>query len=290
MPTSLPWRKPWVGSWFSQNAASSGLGGGGGRVVGDQHGLGVPGLAAAHLLVRRVGGEAAHVAGGGRHDPGQPPEDALRAPEAAHGDVQHSGALGPRAVQGGAEHLVRDGDPRQRLGPPGQGGIGGGQGLLRGESEHAPILPRGPRRPTRAAQCRPCRSMSVRIALSPLRPSGGAAGRGRSGEQGGEACPTALLANPPPSTTSRAGPVSPPPPSRGCCGARRPARAETHARVLAAARDLSYRPIRRPRLVPDTPGRRSGWSCPTWTAPTTPSSSWAWSPRPRRWASTWCCW
>src|SRR5690606_28005155 len=44
------------------------LGVGAGAVVGDEHRLGVPGEARAHLLVRRVGGQPAHVPGrGGYH-------------------------------------------------------------------------------------------------------------------------------------------------------------------------------------------------------------------------------
>jgi LacI family transcriptional regulator len=43
--------------------------------------------------------------------------------------------------------------------------------------------------------------------------------------------------------------------------------AETHARVLAAARDLSYRPMRRPRLVPDPPREAFGLVLPDLDGP-----------------------
>ena len=51
MPTSLPCRIPWVGSWPSQNVFSSVVVGDPRRVEGDEHGLGVAGAAGARLLV-----------------------------------------------------------------------------------------------------------------------------------------------------------------------------------------------------------------------------------------------
>ena len=50
--------------------------------------------------------------------PGQPPEDPLGAPEAAHRDVEHLGALGPRPLERGVQHDVLVGDvERPRLAP-----------------------------------------------------------------------------------------------------------------------------------------------------------------------------
>src|SRR6478672_6893256 len=81
-----------------------------GRVERHQDRLGVPGPARAHLFVCRVRGEAAHVARRRGHHAGELPEDALGAPEAAHRHVEHLRALGPGALQGGAEDLVGLGD------------------------------------------------------------------------------------------------------------------------------------------------------------------------------------
>ena len=93
------------------------------RVVGHEHRLGVAGPPGARLLVRRVRRVPALVPDGGRDDAGHLPERLLRPPEAAHRQVQHPGALGPRALQRGPEdgvgrrHLVRPpAAARQRLG------------------------------------------------------------------------------------------------------------------------------------------------------------------------------
>ena len=58
-----------------------------GRVVGNQHDLGMTSLTGAHLLVRRVWRESTHVPGRGRVDPGEFPEKPLGAPETAHPEI-----------------------------------------------------------------------------------------------------------------------------------------------------------------------------------------------------------
>ena len=88
----------------------------------DEHHLVVAGAAAAHLLVRRVGGRARGVADGGDVHPGQAPERLLRAPEAAEAELCLLHALGERRLDSATvdEARVRGrdwfGSSRQRLG------------------------------------------------------------------------------------------------------------------------------------------------------------------------------
>src|SRR5690348_4527103 len=56
------------------------------RIVDDEHDFGMAGAAGANLFVARIGRVAAGIADRGRIDARQLPEDALRAPEAAHGE------------------------------------------------------------------------------------------------------------------------------------------------------------------------------------------------------------
>src|SRR5690606_16343914 len=112
------------------------------RVVHDQHHLGVPGLAAAHFAVGRVGRVAARVTGGGGHHPGHGPEPALHAPEAAHAE------LDPRQPLEAAEQR-RAGDEvavvqRHLLRTPGQGLARPWQPLLPGTDPDHGLAPRGP--------------------------------------------------------------------------------------------------------------------------------------------------
>ena len=92
------------------------------RVEGDQHRLGVAGLAAADLLVGRVRRGAVHVADRRRVDAVEPPEEPLGAPEAAEGEVGDLDPVREGRLQRRAEHRVALGNvegglaaPRQRV-------------------------------------------------------------------------------------------------------------------------------------------------------------------------------
>ena len=206
------------------------------------------GPAAAHLLVRRVGGEAAHVAGGGRHDPGQLPEDALRAPEAAHRDVEHPGALGPGAVAGGCRA------PRAWWGCP-AAARGVRSGRRRGWAGSSSRRVRTPFSVPRRAAARPCRgpreaALPSDVCQDRPEPVARCGGEGSVQVRRGCACPKVPSAEPATiyDVARRAG-VSTATVSRVLRGTTSSS-AETHARVLAAARDLSYRPDAAP----------AGWS------------------------------
>ena len=69
-------------------------------VVDHEDGLGVAGAAGAGLVVGGVAGEAAGVAHRGGEDAGEPPEDALGTPEAAHPEDGDLVAVGPRRDDG----------------------------------------------------------------------------------------------------------------------------------------------------------------------------------------------
>jgi len=75
------------------------------RVEGDLHHLGMAGVAAAHIMVARLGEGAAGVADGGVAHPGQGAEDRLDAPEAA-GTEGRDGAHGLAAVEAGTKVRV----------------------------------------------------------------------------------------------------------------------------------------------------------------------------------------
>ena len=147
-----------------------------GGVVDHPHRLGVAGDPGAHLLVGGVGRRAAHVADGGDHDAGPAPQDALHAPEAAAGQVEHLGAPRPGAVQRRAQDdvLARVGQDRGL--PPGQDG--GARGARRRSGAHADTLPSrgagtGPRsRRGRAAGAH--RVVTSRISASICLPLGAA--------------------------------------------------------------------------------------------------------------------
>ena len=86
------------------------------RVVDDAHRLGVTGRPGAHLLVRGVGCLTAHVADRRRDDAVLVPQDPLHAPEAAGRQIDDPTALGPRSVQGRAQHrMVPGGGQNRRL-------------------------------------------------------------------------------------------------------------------------------------------------------------------------------
>ena len=70
-----------------------------GRVVDDEHGLGVPGAAGARLVVGGVRGESTRIADGGRVDAGRLPELALRAPKATETEHRCLIAIRPRPLQ-----------------------------------------------------------------------------------------------------------------------------------------------------------------------------------------------
>jgi hypothetical protein len=89
------------------------------RVEHDTHGLGVAGLAGAHLLVRRVRREAALVADGGDGHARLLPIQLLLAPEAAERELRDLAAGRIRRLQadavdevalGGGERLVAAGE------------------------------------------------------------------------------------------------------------------------------------------------------------------------------------
>src|SRR5215218_4614731 len=94
------------------------------RIEDDEHGLGVPGTAAANLLVGRVRREAARVADHRRVNAADPPELTLGPPEAAETKDRGARTLGKGWLKGGAEHgvLLRNGE--RRLLPSGKG-LGG---------------------------------------------------------------------------------------------------------------------------------------------------------------------
>ena len=110
-------------------------------VIRDEHGLSVSRATAAHLLVGRVGGVAAHVPDRGGDHAGQLPEDALGTPEATHRDIQDLGAVRPGTQLRRCEHLMTVEDVGQSRTPSGQGVVGCGQGALRG-SKHSSSLTR----------------------------------------------------------------------------------------------------------------------------------------------------
>ena len=147
-----------------------------GGVVDHPHRLGVTGDPGAHLLVGGVGRRAAHVADGGDHDAGPAPQDALHAPEAAAGQVEHLGAPRPGAVQRRVQDdvLARVGQDRGL--PPGQDG--GARGARCRSGTHADTLPSrgagtGPRsRRGRAAGAH--RVVTSRISASICLPLGAA--------------------------------------------------------------------------------------------------------------------
>ena len=106
VPTSLPWRMPWVGSWFSQKSRSISSYE---VLVGSKTTSTAsvwPVCAAAHLFVGRVRGEAAGVAHRRRVDARRLPEHLLGAPEAAHTEHGLLEALRERRAQRRAEHGV----------------------------------------------------------------------------------------------------------------------------------------------------------------------------------------
>jgi hypothetical protein len=109
-----------------------------GRVEDDEYDLGVSRPAAADLLVRRVGREAARVAGRRRVHARRLPEDTLRTPEAAHADDGALEALGERRFERRAEDVVPLGN-RQALVATGErvGGVDGA-GLVEEPREHPP--------------------------------------------------------------------------------------------------------------------------------------------------------
>ena len=125
VPMSLPWRMPWVGSWFSQKAFEQAVVGDHGRIEDDQHGFGVAGRAAADLVVGRVGREAADVTDGRHMHARQLPEDSLGAPEATQREDRGLEALRPRTVQRAAVDEVVRARVDRRL-APGRGGGGVG--------------------------------------------------------------------------------------------------------------------------------------------------------------------
>ena len=83
----------------------------------DEHGLGVAGRAAADLLVRRVRRVAARVAGCGRVDAVELPEQALGAPKAAEPDDELLHLLGERRRERGAEDVVALGHGNRSVPP-----------------------------------------------------------------------------------------------------------------------------------------------------------------------------
>ena len=108
--------------------------------VGDHDGFGVTGAPGAHLLVCRMRGVATLVADGGGEDTWQAPVDLLRAPEAAHAEVDVLYAGGPgldvEIADGRAQHGVIRGDLEGVVGAAGQRGLGGHhRGLGGGEEE-----------------------------------------------------------------------------------------------------------------------------------------------------------
>jgi len=112
-----------------------------GGVEDDAHGLGVPGAAAADLLVGRVRRAATGVADRGGPDAGELPVDLLGAPEAA--EAQDGDLEAGRHVVGDdrrVQHQVLAEVPHRLRAAP-QCLVGGGQGGGLPESEHAPILP-----------------------------------------------------------------------------------------------------------------------------------------------------
>src|SRR5690606_12658856 len=126
---------------------------------GDEHRLGVPGEARAHLLVRRVGGEAAHVPGRGGDDAVEPPEDALGTPAAAHRAVAPPGALGPGAPPRRARHPVPPRHGEGRGGAPGQGLLGRDHAGCGAEEHRADLLESGA--PTAAGGRQPALLMTT---------------------------------------------------------------------------------------------------------------------------------
>src|SRR5215213_689808 len=76
------------------------------RVEDDEHGLGVPGTSAAHLLVGRVRREAPCVADRRRVDAVDLPERTLGPPEAAEAEDRGARTLGKRCSEGRSEHCM----------------------------------------------------------------------------------------------------------------------------------------------------------------------------------------
>jgi hypothetical protein len=86
VPTSLPWRLSVVGSWIEKKTPSSSSYG---RTAGSNvhaHDFGVPGAAAANVVVGGLGRLSAHVARFDRFDALQLVEYRLEAPEATSGE------------------------------------------------------------------------------------------------------------------------------------------------------------------------------------------------------------
>ena len=102
------------------------------RVEGDHHRLGVAGPAAADLLVGRVRRGPVHVADRGRVDAVEVPEEPLRAPEAAEGEVGDLDPVRERRLQRRVEHGVALGDLEGGLAAARQRLLGGGHARLLG--------------------------------------------------------------------------------------------------------------------------------------------------------------
>ena len=148
MPTSLPCRMPWVGSWFSQKSLQQLLVRDLRRVEDDQHRLGVAGAAAADLLVGRVRRVAAGVADRGRVARPAPARTRARRPRSSPVRTRRSrcprgtaAAAACRAPRGGrGRPFARRVRPGRRGAPPSRSCRGRGTCAKRSES----VQPRGP--------------------------------------------------------------------------------------------------------------------------------------------------
>src|SRR5215203_7205962 len=94
------------------------------RIEDDEHGLGVPGTAAANLLVGRVWGKASRVADRRRVNAVDLPEYTLGPPEAAEAEDRGAHTLGEGRLEGCAEHGMPLGNGESRL-LPARKGLGG---------------------------------------------------------------------------------------------------------------------------------------------------------------------
>src|SRR5215210_6465599 len=108
-------------------------------VEGDEHSLGVPGTAAANLLVGRVRREAPRVADRRRVDAVDLPEPTLCTPEAAEAEDRGAHTLEKGRLKGRAEHGVPLGNGERRLLPSGERLCGRDHGELMAIEKH--LLP-----------------------------------------------------------------------------------------------------------------------------------------------------